>query len=92
MNIKVGRIDRVLERLTENFFEALGFKHYQGSPHVDDKKLRECYIDRIYDVYIDEEELQHQDRCRNDGPFHDRRRRSKKLCPRHRHLRGNAGP
>jgi len=30
---------RMLERLTENFFEALGFKHYQGSPHVDDKKL-----------------------------------------------------
>ena len=41
-----------------DFFEALGFKHYQGSPHVDDKMLRDCYIDRIYDVFIDEEELQ----------------------------------
>ncbi|MBM4025326.1 MAG: deoxyhypusine synthase [Planctomycetes bacterium] len=41
-----------------DFFEALGFRHYQGSPHVDDKKLRELYIDRIYDTYIDEEQLQ----------------------------------
>lgn len=45
-----------------DFFEALGFKHYQGSPHVDDKALREQYIDRIYDTYIDEEDLQHCDK------------------------------
>ncbi len=44
-----------------DFFEALGFRHYQGSPHADDKKLRELYIDRIYDTYIDEEELQQCD-------------------------------
>lgn len=41
-----------------DFFEALGFKHYQGSPDVDDKALRDLYIDRIYDTYIDEEDLQ----------------------------------
>jgi deoxyhypusine synthase len=41
-----------------DFFEALGFKHYKGSPFVDDRKLRELYIDRIYDTYIDEEQLQ----------------------------------
>lgn len=41
-----------------DFFEALGFRHYKGSPVTDDKKLRELYIDRIYDTYIDEEELQ----------------------------------
>jgi deoxyhypusine synthase len=41
-----------------DFFEALGFKHYKGSPYVDDKKLRELYIDRIYDTFIDEEQLQ----------------------------------
>lgn len=45
-----------------DFFEALGFKHYKGSPDADDKKLREFYIDRIYDTYIDEEELQVCDR------------------------------
>jgi len=41
-----------------DFFEALGFKHYQGTPFIDDKLLRDTYIDRIYDTYIDEEELQ----------------------------------
>ncbi len=41
-----------------DFFEALGFRHYQGTPHVDDDKLREASIDRIYDTYIDERQLQ----------------------------------
>jgi deoxyhypusine synthase len=41
-----------------DFFEALGFRHYQGTPFIDDKELRDNYIDRIYDTYIDEEELQ----------------------------------
>ncbi|HBS86238.1 MAG: deoxyhypusine synthase [Bacteroidetes bacterium GWF2_38_335] len=44
-----------------DFFEALGFKHYIGSQAIDDGKLRELYIDRIYDTYIDEEELQNCD-------------------------------
>ncbi len=41
-----------------DFFEAMGFKHYQGSPFVDDMKLRENYVDRIYDTFIDERDLQ----------------------------------
>ncbi|MFT4967278.1 MAG: deoxyhypusine synthase [Candidatus Deianiraeaceae bacterium] len=41
-----------------DFFEALGFKHYHGSQFEDDTILRENYIDRIYDTYINEEELQ----------------------------------
>ncbi|MHC3127094.1 deoxyhypusine synthase [Brevundimonas sp. GN22] len=41
-----------------DFFEALGFKHYQADSQIDDNVLRENYIDRIYDTYIDEEELQ----------------------------------
>lgn len=44
-----------------DFFEALGYKHYQGSQFVDDRQLRKLYIDRIYDTYINEEELQHCD-------------------------------
>jgi len=44
-----------------DFFEALGFNHYQGSAFADDRKLREAYIDRIYDTYIDEEQLQQCD-------------------------------
>ncbi len=41
-----------------DFFEGLGFKHYQAQNEMDDRKLRELYIDRIYDTYIDEESLQ----------------------------------
>jgi deoxyhypusine synthase len=41
-----------------DFFEALGFKHYKGSPFVDDTTLRKLYVDRIYDTFIDEEQLQ----------------------------------
>ena len=41
-----------------DFFEGLGFKHYQAKGAVDDRELRDLYIDRIYDTYIDEEDLQ----------------------------------
>ncbi len=41
----------------QDFFEALGFKHYQGTKFVDDNELRDLHIDRIYDTYIDEDEL-----------------------------------
>jgi deoxyhypusine synthase len=46
----------------QDFFEGLGFKHYiaPGSPEappVDDMTLRNLMIDRIYDTYIDEDDL-----------------------------------
>jgi len=49
-----------------DFFEALGFRHYQGSQFQDDTQLRENYIDRIYDTYIDEEQLQTCDKTIRD--------------------------
>ncbi len=45
----------------QDFFEALGFKHYHGTPNVDDEMLRKNMIDRIYDTFIDEEELRECD-------------------------------
>ena len=41
-----------------DFFEALGHKHYQANEIPDDDTLRSLYIDRIYDTYIDETQLQ----------------------------------
>ncbi len=41
----------------QDFFEALGFHHYRGSPFAEDGALNKLAIDRIYDTYIDEEEL-----------------------------------
>ncbi len=63
--IKFGMIDAIVSTgasiVDMDFFEALGFKHYQGTPFIDDKFLRDNYIDRIYDTYIDEESLQNCD-------------------------------
>ena len=47
----------------QDFFEALGFRHYMAPGPVDapvasDEQLRDLGIDRIYDTYIDEAELQ----------------------------------
>ncbi len=60
--IRYGMIDAVVATgasiIDMDFFEALGFKHYQAKASVDDNDLRGLYIDRIYDTYIDEEELQ----------------------------------
>ena len=47
----------------QDFFEALGFRHYMApgsaeAPVASDEQLRELGIDRIYDTYIDEAELQ----------------------------------
>jgi deoxyhypusine synthase len=57
-----GMIDAVVATgasiVDMDFFEALGFRHYRGSAGADDRALRDLYIDRIYDTYIDETELQ----------------------------------
>jgi deoxyhypusine synthase len=41
----------------QDFFEGLGFNHYRGFVDADDNQLREIMIDRIYDTFIDEEDL-----------------------------------
>ena len=60
--VKFNMVDAIVATgasiIDMDFFEALGFKHYQGSQFQDDTELRKNYIDRIYDTYIDEDELQ----------------------------------
>jgi deoxyhypusine synthase len=41
----------------QDFFEGLGFKHYRGQIQVNDTNLQKMAVDRIYDTYIDEDEL-----------------------------------
>ena len=64
--IKYNMVDTIIATgasiIDMDFFEALGFKHYQGSQFQNDSELRDKYIDRIYDTYIDEEELQKCDK------------------------------
>jgi deoxyhypusine synthase len=59
--IRNGMIDAIVATganiADQDFFEALGFRHYLGDVRADDARLRELMIDRIYDTYINEEEL-----------------------------------
>jgi len=59
--VKYNMVDVIVSTgaiiVDQDFFEALGFKHYIGTPLVDDEMLRINHIDRIYDTYIDEDQL-----------------------------------
>ena len=63
--VKTNMVDAIVATgasiVDMDFFEALGFKHYKGTPFINDSHLRNNYIDRIYDTFIDEEELQYCD-------------------------------
>ena len=65
--VKYNMVDAIVATgasiIDMDFFEAIGFKHYQGSQFQDDSELRKNYIDRIYDTYIDENELQACDKA-----------------------------
>ncbi|HNW97097.1 MAG TPA: deoxyhypusine synthase [Bacteroidales bacterium] len=59
--VKNNMVDAIVSTganiVDQDFFEGLGFRHYKGTPFVNDAELRELMIDRIYDTYIDEDEL-----------------------------------
>lgn len=43
--------------LYQDLYQAQGFLHSEGTPDADDKELRNLYIDRIYDTYVDEDQF-----------------------------------
>lgn len=47
--------------LYQDLYQSRGFKHYKGTHEADDAKLRNLYIDRIYDTYVDEEKFWNTD-------------------------------
>ena len=59
--IRQNMIDAIVSTgaivVDQDFFEGLGFHHYRGAVQVDDSKLQKMHIDRIYDTYIDEDDL-----------------------------------
>jgi Deoxyhypusine synthase len=53
--IDQGHIDVLVStgaNCVHDIIEALGCRHYHGSPNVSDVELRKCAINRIYDVYL----------------------------------------
>ncbi|MCX6664673.1 MAG: deoxyhypusine synthase [Euryarchaeota archaeon] len=59
--IRYNMIDTIVSTgailVDQDFFEGLGFSHYRGEIRIDDSKLQEAHIDRIYDTFIDEDDL-----------------------------------
>jgi len=59
--VKNNMVDAIVSTgaivVDQDFFEGLGFYHYRGFVNADDDQLRELMIDRIYDTFIDEEDL-----------------------------------
>ena len=63
--IRCNMIDAIVSTganiVDQDFFEALGYKHYVGEERLrsgmHDAELRDLQIDRIYDTLIDEDEL-----------------------------------
>ena len=41
--------------VSQDLYQARGGRHFHGSVNADDKELRDLYIDRLYDTFIDEE-------------------------------------
>jgi deoxyhypusine synthase len=63
--IRCNMVDAIVSTganiVDQDFFEALGFRHYiaeeQFKAGTEDERLRQLHIDRIYDTLIDEDEL-----------------------------------
>ncbi len=55
-----GYVDVVVSTgaiIYQDVYQARGHGHFQGTPTADDTALRDLYIDRIYDTYVDEEKF-----------------------------------
>ncbi|MFC1809228.1 deoxyhypusine synthase family protein [Candidatus Omnitrophota bacterium] len=62
--IEYNLVDAIISTgaiLYQDLYQARGFKHFRGCPETDDSKLRDLYIDRIYDTYVDEDKFWNTD-------------------------------
>ncbi len=75
-----GLVDVVVSTgavLYQDLYQSIGGKHWMGTPSANDVELRELYLDRIYDTYVDELKFEETDRTigRITEEFPDDRRR-----------------
>lgn len=55
--VEAGFVDVIVSTgaiVYQDLYQAIGYKHYMGTPKADDALLHDLYIDRIYDAYVDE--------------------------------------
>ena len=48
--------------LYQDLYQSIGGRHWVGTPSADDVVLRDLYLDRIYDTYVDELKFEDTDR------------------------------
>jgi deoxyhypusine synthase len=61
-----GLVDVVVSTgavLYQDIYQTIGGRHWIGTPTADDVRLRELYLDRIYDTYVDELKFEETDRA-----------------------------
>ena len=64
--VEWGVVDVVVSTgaiLYQDLYQTIGGKHWMGTPSADDVKLRDVYLDRIYDTYVDELQFEETDRA-----------------------------
>jgi len=62
--IRLGLIDVITTTgavVYQDFYQAMGYRHYKGDPGSDDVLLHSYMIDRIYDTYVDEDKFRETD-------------------------------
>ncbi len=47
----------------QDLYQTTGGRHWMGTPTADDVQLRDLYLDRIYDTYVDELKFEDTDRA-----------------------------
>ena len=47
----------------QDLYQTIGGRHWMGTPTADDVQLRDLYLDRIYDTYVDELKFEETDRA-----------------------------
>jgi deoxyhypusine synthase len=60
-----GLVDVVVSTgavLYQDLYQSIGGRHWMGTPTADDVQLRDLYLDRIYDTYVDELKFEDTDR------------------------------
>ena len=63
--IEWGVVDVVVSTgaiLYQDLYQSVGGRHWMGTPLADDRRLRDLYLDRIYDTYVDELKFEDTDR------------------------------
>ena len=63
--VEWGLVDVVVSTgavLYQDLYQSIGGRHWIGTPTADDVRLRDLYLDRIYDTYVDELKFEDTDR------------------------------